>query len=189
MQALLVPLGNPGPDYTATRHNLGRLMLQRWMETHCPAPGAVRSFSTGKIYELKPPFRALVPGTYMNLSGQACAEAVKAGFKPQEMILLHDDKDLPLGEGRFRLAGSDAGHNGLKSVFAHLGTQEVPRLRLGIGPFTRPLVDFVLGAWTDEEWAIIDAMDEPFSRFMDQVAACGGLRELAGVAGFKPLSP
>ena len=115
---LLVPLGNPGDEYTATRHNLGRLMLMRWMQDTAPPPGSCAAWAPAPSYGLKPPFQALVPGTYMNLSGQACAEAAAAGFDPGRMILLHDDKDLPLGQGRFRLSGSDGGHNGLKSVFA-----------------------------------------------------------------------
>jgi PTH1 family peptidyl-tRNA hydrolase len=96
------------------------------------------------------------------------------------MILLNDDKDLPLGQGRFRLSGSDGGHNGLKSVFASLQRQDLPRLRLGIGPFQRPLVDFVLGQWTDPEWERIDAMDAPFARFMDLLAGTEDLDALAG---------
>jgi PTH1 family peptidyl-tRNA hydrolase len=186
---LLVPLGNPGTAYAATRHNLGRLMLQRWMEVHCPKPAVVHTFSTGALYRLKHPFLALVPGTYMNLSGQVCAEAVKAGFEPGRMVLLYDDKDLPLGEGRFRLTGSDGGHNGLKSVFEHLGTRDIPRLRLGIGPFERPLVDFVLGEWTEGEWDRIETMDEPFARFMDLLASEEDPAALAGRAGFKQIEP
>jgi PTH1 family peptidyl-tRNA hydrolase len=178
---LLVPLGNPGDAYTPTRHNLGRLMLQRWMAAHCPRPGAVHRLRTGTIYALGEPFLALVPGTYMNLSGQACAEAVAAGFAPERMILLYDDKDLPLGLGRFRLSGSDGGHNGLKSVFGCLERQDLPRLRLGIGPFQRPLVDFVLGTWTPEEWARLDAMDAPFARFMERLAKAEDLGALAGL--------
>ena len=176
---LLVPLGNPGAAYTPTRHNLGRLMLQRWMAGHCPHPGAAHRFKTGTIYALGEPFLALVPGTYMNLSGQACAEAVAAGFEPERMILLYDDKDLPLGLGRFRPSGSDGGHKGLKSVFACLGRQEIYRLRLGIGPFQRPLVDFVLGEWTPEEWARIEAMDAPFAAFMELLAKTQDLGALA----------
>jgi PTH1 family peptidyl-tRNA hydrolase len=177
---LLVPLGNPGPAYTATRHNLGRLMLMRWMEEHCPAPGISRRLGTGTLYDLAGPFQALVPGTYMNLSGQACAEAAAAGFDPARMILLHDDKDLPLGLGRFRLAGGDGGHNGLKSVFACLGRSDLARLRLGIGPYQRPLVDFVLEPWTDPEWDRIDAMDLPFAGFMERLAQADDLASLAG---------
>jgi PTH1 family peptidyl-tRNA hydrolase len=176
---LLVPLGNPGPEYTATRHNLGRLMLMRWMETG-PEPRVLRRLPSGTLYALRPPFQALVPGTYMNLSGQACAEAVQSGLDPARMLLLYDDKDLPLGLGRFRLDGSDGGHNGLKSVFAHLGRRDLPRLRLGMGPFQRPLVDFVLGEWTAPEWARIDAMDAPFARFMQLLADSDDLGRLAG---------
>ena len=183
---LLVPLGNPGTAYTATRHNLGRLMLQRWMDRHCPNPALVHSFRTGALYRLKHPFLALVPGTYMNLSGQVCAEAAAAGFEASRMILLHDDKDLPLGEGRFRLGGSDGGHNGLRSVFTHLGGPDIMRLRLGIGPFQRPLVDFVLGEWSPEEWARIDAMDEPFARFMEILAGEPDPAILPGSASFRP---
>jgi PTH1 family peptidyl-tRNA hydrolase len=175
---LLVPLGNPGPEYTATRHNLGRLMLMRWMQERC-APRVRRRLASGTIYDLKPPFQALVPGTWMNLSGQACAEAA-AACDPARMILLCDDKDLPLGQGRFRLTGGDGGHNGLKSVFAGLQTQDLARLRLGIGPFQRPLVDFVLGEWTDPEWERIDAMDAPFARFMDLLQGTDDLGALSG---------
>ena len=182
---VLVPLGNPGTAYTATRHNLGRIMLQRWMEKHCPHPAVVHSFQTGALYRLKHPFLALVPGTYMNLSGQACAEAVKAGFEPERMVLLYDDKDLPLGEGRYRLTGSDGGHNGVKSVFEHLGTQDVPRLRLGIGPFERPLVDFVLGEWTESEWERLDAMEAPFEKFMELLGNAEEAKDLLSSGSFK----
>jgi PTH1 family peptidyl-tRNA hydrolase len=177
----LVPLGNPGDAYVATRHNLGRLMLMRWMQNYVPAPAILQRLPSGTLYRLAGPFQALVPGTYMNLSGQACAEAAAAGHDPERMILLYDDKDLPLGLGRFRLDGSDGGHNGLKSVFQHLLRQDLARLRLGIGPFRRPLVDFVLEEWTDPEWDRIDAMDAPFARFMEALAGTGDLKTLAPV--------
>ncbi len=179
-QWILLPLGNPGEEYKATRHNLGRLLLQRWMGRHCPSPGAVHSFQTGTLYCLGSPFLALVPGTYMNLSGQVVAEALKAGFDPSRMVVLLDDKDLPLGLGRFRPEGSAGGHNGLQSVIEHLGTERVARLRLGIGPFVRPLHQYVLGEWTEAERAHIEALDAPFARFMDLLAGCDDLTELAG---------
>lgn len=174
----LVPLGNPGPEYQDTRHNLGRLLLQRWMADRDLAPRASRRFPSGALYPLGPNLQALVPATYMNLSGEACAQAEAAGIYPRRMILLHDDKDLPLGLGRFRLEGSDAGHNGLRSVFACLGTEAVPRLRLGIGPFQRPLADWVLDPWTDPEWAAIDRLDAPFARFLELLAGAGELGPL-----------
>ncbi len=175
----LVPLGNPGPEYAATRHNLGRLMLQRWMEDRGLSPKPCRRFPSGGLYPLADRLQALVPSTYMNLSGEACAQADGAGVYARRMVLLYDDKDLPLGLGRFRLDGSDGGHNGLKSVFHHLGTEKVARLRLGIGPFQRPLHEFVLGEWTDAEWDRIEGMDAPFAAFLEKLSAAG---ELSGLA-------
>lgn len=180
-QWILLPLGNPGEKYAATRHNLGRLMLQRWMERHCLKPGAVHRFQTGSLYRLKEPFLALVPGTYMNLSGQVVAEALKAGFDPARMIVLFDDKDLPLGLGRFRLEGSSGGHNGLQSVIEGAGPVKVARLRLGIGPFVRPLHQYVLQEWTEDEWARIEALDVPFARFLELLAGCEALERLPGL--------
>jgi peptidyl-tRNA hydrolase, PTH1 family len=178
---ILVPLGNPGDEYAASRHNLGRLMLQRWMDPHCRKPERLHAFKTGNLYTLGDAFLALVPATYMNLSGQACFEAATAGLDPKRMILLHDDKDLPLGLGRFRFTGGDAGHNGLASVFESLGTRDIARLRLGIGPYQRPLHEFVLGEWTEEEWKTIDALDAPFSMFMDLLASMQDLKDLPGI--------
>jgi len=178
---ILVPLGNPGEDYAATRHNLGRLMLQRWMSRNAPKAAIAQRFQTGTLYGLQAPFQALVPETYMNLSGQVVGEAVRGGVDPARLVVLFDDKDLPLGMGRFRLAGSAGGHNGVQSVIDHLGTQEFARLRLGVGPFTRPLHEFVLQEWTDDEWRRIEALDEPFAQFMGHLAACRELSELPGL--------
>jgi len=177
---ILVPLGNPGKEYAVTRHNLGRLMLQRWMSRNAPKPEAAQRFQTGTLYRLQAPFLALVPETYMNLSGQVVGEAVRAGFDPARLVVLFDDKDLPLGMGRFRLEGSAGGHNGVQSVIDHLGTPAFARLRLGVGPFTRPLHEFVLQEWTDEEWRRIEALDAPFAQFMAHLGACGEFSELSG---------
>jgi PTH1 family peptidyl-tRNA hydrolase len=168
---ILVPLGNPGEEYVATRHNMGRLMVQRWMDAQGLKPRPMRRFSTGILYSLMDPFMALIPGTYMNLSGQVCAEAVAAGFDPAKLLMIHDDKDLPLGTGRLKQNGSDAGHNGVRSVFECLGSNSIYRLRMGIGPFTRPLHEFVLSEWTDPEWEILDATDTPFAAAMDLIAS------------------
>lgn len=168
----LLPLGNPGADYAHTRHNLGRLMVLRWMEDRALTPKVLRKLPSGTLYHLNDRLQALVPGTYMNLSGHVCAEAMKAGLDPSRLVMLYDDKDLPLGYGRFRLDGSHGGHNGVRSVQEAVGMESVlPRLRLGIGPFERPLADFVLGPWTDPEWDRIEALDAPFARFLDLLVA------------------
>lgn len=183
----LVPLGNPGTEYQDTRHNLGRLMLQRWMADRDLSPSPTRRFPSGSLFPLTRQLQALVPATYMNLSGEACLQAEAAGIYPRKLVLLYDDKDLPLGTGRFRLDGSSGGHNGLRSVFECLGTTDVARLRLGIGPFQRPLVDYVLERWTDSEWEAIDRLDAPFARFLDllgQTEDLGGLANQVNPAAF-----
>jgi len=177
----LVPLGNPGPEYQDTRHNLGRLLLQRWMADRALAPSPSKRFPSGSLYPLTDRLQALVPSTYMNLSGEACIQAAAAGIYPRRLVLLYDDKDLPLGTGRFRLDGSDGGHNGLRSIFQCLETTDIARLRLGIGPFERPLVDWVLGHWTDPEWERIDGLDQPFARFLDLLGGVGDLHSLANL--------
>jgi len=177
----LVPLGNPGTEYQDTRHNLGRLLLQRWMADRDLAPAPTRRFPSGTLYPLKAGLQVLVPSGYMNLSGEACAQAAAAGIYPRQLVLLHDDKDLPLGTGRFRLKGSDGGHKGLRSVFDLLGTQDIARLRLGIGPFERPLADFVLDHWTDPEWERLEDLDAPFARFLELLEGIGDLTALGNL--------
>lgn len=177
---VLVPLGNPGAEYATTRHNLGRLVLQRWMAERGISTPPVDELPSGRLYRLVEGLRALVPGTYMNLSGQVCREAVDRGVDPARLILLFDDKDLPLGQGRFRPSGGAGGHNGVASVMEHLGTDQVARLRLGIGPFQRPLVDFVLGTWTEAEQESLEGLDAPFARFLALLQASPGLEPLPG---------
>jgi len=183
----LVPLGNPGPEYQDTRHNLGRLLLQRWMADRKLAPAPNRRFPSGTLYPLTDRLQALVPRGHLNLSGQTRAPAPPPGPPPPPPGLLHDDKDLPLGTGRFRMNGSDGGHNGLRSVFELLGTQDIARLRLGIGPFQRPLADFVLDPWTDPEWERLEALDAPFARFLELLEGAedlGALGNLVNPAEF-----
>lgn len=167
---LLVPLGNPGDAYVSTRHNFGRLIFHRWLKNNylvnCKI---IRKLRHGTIYKVSDNINVLIPKTYMNLSGISCAEALLHGYSMKNIIIICDDKDLPFGFGRLRLFGSAAGHNGLKSIFEELRCQEIPRLRLGIGPFSRPLSKFVLEKWTDQELVYIKKMDSVFNRFMELV--------------------
>ena len=176
----LIPLGNPGPDYESTRHNLGRLLLLRWIGHQGLRPAVLREFRTGTLYRLSDRLQALVPATYMNLSGQVLSEALAAGQDPAGLVALQDDKDLSLGLGRFRPAGSDGGHNGLRSLLEALGTDRLARLRLGIGPFTRPLHEFVLGTWSGEEMRRIEALDAPFAGFLELLGGAESLEPLPG---------
>jgi len=179
----LVPLGNPGDEYALTRHNLGRLLLERWIGAEGLKPARLKKFNSGVLFRLTPQLQALVPVTYMNLSGEACEQASAAGIPAERQILLYDDKDLPLGLGRLRQDGNHGGHNGLRSAMEHQGTTSLPRLRLGIGPKppATSLHDFVLGSWTPEEMVRIQAMDRPFAAFLERLERAQDLGKLASL--------
>jgi len=184
---LLVPLGNPGEEYEFTRHNLGRQLLSRWVDGHGADPRTVHRLCFGSIHSLGAPFMVLVPSTFMNHSGKAALEATKLGFPADRMLFLHDDKDLPLGVGRLSLDGRAAGHGGVASVQEELGTQNLLRLRLGMGPFQRPLREWVLGEWEDQEWETIEGMDAPFAAFMSMLADAqrpADMRDQVNALGF-----
>lgn len=160
MIKLVAGLGNPGKGYVLTRHNLGFLLLDRFAEKR-----------KGRFTEQKADYhlatlriasahvRVIKPMTFMNLSGRA-VKAVMTTYEvlPSEILVISDDFALPFGKMRLRLAGSDGGHNGLASVVEHLGTEDFPRLRLGIGPIPefKPAEDFVLEQFSKEE---LDQLD------------------------------
>lgn len=134
---LIVGLGNPEPKYDRTRHNIGFAAIDALSRAWKISLAENRKFQ-GDYGEGFAPngdkIRLLKPLTYMNLSGQSI-QAVTSWYKlPPEMVLvIYDDMDLPMGKTRLRLSGSPGGHNGMKSTIAHLGTQNFPRLRIGIG--------------------------------------------------------
>lgn len=136
MIKLLVGLGNPGPEYQATRHNAGFWWideLARQLKVSlAPERGyfgfAVRASTAGG------PVWLLQPQTYMNLSGKSVAALAKFfNIEPQEILVAHDELDILPGQMKLKFAGGHAGHNGLKDIHAHLGSPEYWRLRLGIG--------------------------------------------------------
>lgn len=145
---VVVGLGNPGPRYAATRHNIGFMVVDRlaaegggwWVDQDQSQTVEVR-LAGREILLVK-------PQTYMNRSGIAVAAFQRRlGFAPEEVLVLLDDFLLDFGRLRLRRGGSDGGHNGLASILEHLGTPQVPRLRLGIGspPLGEDPIDYVLG--------------------------------------------
>ncbi|HEY9645544.1 MAG TPA: aminoacyl-tRNA hydrolase, partial [Chroococcidiopsis sp.] len=134
---LIVGLGNPGAKYDQTRHNIGfdvvDALARRWQIGLTENRKFQGIFGEG-FAPNRDKIRLLKPQTYMNLSGQSI-RAVVDWFKlsPEAVLIVYDDMDLPLGKLRMRLSGSAGGHNGMKSAIAHLGTQDFPRLRIGIG--------------------------------------------------------
>ncbi len=155
---LIVGLGNPGDEYISTRHNIGFDVLDYIANKK---EGNWESVRHGWRTDVGIKGRKLIlikPNTYMNLSGKAVAYWMQQEKIPLENVLvIVDDLALPIGKLRVRLKGSPAGHNGLKSIEATLGTEAYPRLKFGIGndfPKGRQ-VEFVLGKWKPEEEPII----------------------------------
>ncbi len=158
---LIVGLGNPGREYEATRHNAGFW----WVEEFARIQGA--SFRTDAKF-LGLVARAalhghevhlLMPQTFMNVSGRAVGAVVQFyKIEPAQILVVHDELDLPPGSAKLKLGGGHGGHNGLKDIIAHLGTKDFWRLRLGIGhPGERSEVsNYVLNAARKEEQALID---------------------------------
>jgi PTH1 family peptidyl-tRNA hydrolase len=162
---LIVGLGNPGNKYDKTRHNIGFEAIDKLAQTWQINLSENRKFQ-GIFGEGRAPngdkIRLLKPQTYMNLSGQSI-RAVTDWFKlaPESVLVIYDDMDLPMGKLRLRQSGSAGGHNGMKSAIAHLGTQNFPRLRIGIGAaktptgFEKDAVSHVLGQFSKTEAQIL----------------------------------
>lgn len=155
MIKLVVGLGNPGSRYLFTRHNVGFMVVDvlaiRWGVN-------VTKRVCQSLYGTSPHGVHLVkPQTYMNESGKAVKCWMEKGFTPQEMLVVHDDIDLPLGVLRLKPRGGTGGHRGLKSILEEIGTGDFPRLRIGVG---RPpgrehdhdaIVDFLLSPFSPQE--------------------------------------
>jgi peptidyl-tRNA hydrolase, PTH1 family len=159
---LIVGLGNPEPKYDNTRHNIGFAAVDELAKVwQMPLKENKRFqglFAEG-VSQSGQKVRLLKPLTYMNRSGQA-VRAVTDWYKvePCSVLVIYDDMDLPVGRLRMRLSGSAGGHNGMKSIIAHLGSQEFPRLRIGIGKSDgeKDTINHVLGKFAPEEFKAID---------------------------------
>jgi PTH1 family peptidyl-tRNA hydrolase len=152
---LIIGLGNPGAKYANTRHNAGFFVIDE-LARRLGAPESRKRFR-GEISEVRFGDGKVVliqPQTFMNESGVTVREAVQ-WYKPtlDHVLIVVDDLDLPFGDLRLRAKGSAGGHNGLKSIIQHLGTQEFPRLRVGIGRGRSATVSHVLSRFAPDEEA------------------------------------
>lgn len=156
---LIVGLGNPGSEYARTRHNAGFMVVDRLASRH-GISGVKSRFSAGVLDGLVAGHRCLLaqPMTYMNLSGTTVSEAVNFyKLELKDIMVVVDEAALPLGTIRMRASGSAGGHNGLRDIEERLGTQDYPRLRIGVETPTRASRrDFVLGRFTEEQMAELD---------------------------------
>lgn len=162
---ILAGLGNPGSEYTATRHNVGFAVVDEIARKHrvrfSPGQGdfweAACTIGDNDVLLLK-------PTTSMNLSGIAVADVLERSSLPSDkLLIIVDDFQLPLGALRLRPSGSDGGHNGLGSVIYQLRSDDFPRLRCGIGGASMPedkelIVEFVLSSFTKEEQLAVSTM-------------------------------
>ena len=159
---LIIGLGNPGRHYINNRHNVGFKCVDlfgRKQGISLTQRRALSKLGTGEVAGIK--IVLAKPQTFMNSSGEAVVALVRRyKISAKDILVVHDDLDLPLGKIRIREKGSAGGHNGLKSIIAHLGTQEFPRIKVGIAPVesndnsSLPKVDaieHVLGDFTEAE--------------------------------------
>ena len=162
---LVVGLGNPGTQYESTRHNMGFLAVDklaqeenfRFSKLRFKAWTATWEIDGQKVLVMK-------PQTYMNLSGESVGEAARFyKIPPEHVLVISDDIDLPAGRLRIRPGGSAGGHNGLKNIIQHLGTDKFPRIKVGVGsprPGEHDMVDWVMGKPMGEDrTAAEDALD------------------------------
>ena len=195
---LVVGLGNPGTQYEGTRHNIGFMALERMAKREgfsfrqqSKLHGLAAEHGIGESR-----LRLLMPQTYMNDSGRSIRAALDwFGFMPEQLLVLVDDMDIPLGRLRLRAQGSAGGHNGLRSTIQHLGTQAFPRLRIGIGaPANNPAqrrartVSHVLGPFSRAEQPEVDAVLDGVLESIQHIQRQGLDRAGNWINGFRPAS-
>ena len=159
---LLVCLGNPGDKYENTRHNVGFMVADEIGERQNGPIQKVKFKALTNIFTISgEKVLVMKPTTYMNLSGEAVRQAVDFYKVPAERVLvISDDTALAVGRLRIRKGGSAGGHNGLKNIIQHLGTDQFPRIRVGVGEKPHPdydMADWVLGKFVGEDKKAIDA--------------------------------
>lgn len=161
---ILVGLGNPGPKYMKTRHNVGYLTVDLIMSKFdCEYTKKKFNSLTGEILFDDVRILVMKPETFMNNSGIAVGEAASFyKIPPENVIVISDDISLPTGKLRIRKSGSAGGHNGLKSIISHLGSDSFPRIKIGVGANSpdSDLVDFVLGTIPKNEMDLIQPCAE-----------------------------
>lgn len=173
MKYLIVGLGNIGPEYVETRHNIGFDVLDTLAEKEGLTFKPDRYGDVAQYKFKGRDFYLVKPSTYMNLSGKAVRYWLQQlKLEPDNLLVITDDIALPVGKLRLKGKGSDGGHNGLKSINELLGTQAYPRLRFGVGnDFGKgQQVSYVLGRWNDED---IDAVKKGIEKSIEMIQSFG----------------
>ena len=160
---LVVGLGNIGPEYSKTRHNMGFMVLDAWSQASNTAFNTMRYGDVAEIHLKGRTVYLLKPSTYMNLSGNAVRYYLqKLPIPTDRLLVICDDINLPFDKLRMRKNGSDGGHNGLKNIAECLETENYARIRMGVGHefSTGAQADYVLGNLSEEEMKEMDNLSE-----------------------------
>lgn len=160
---LVVGLGNIGPEYSKTRHNMGFMVLDAWSQASNTAFNTMRYGDVAEIHLKGRTVYLLKPSTYINLSGNAVRYYLqKLPIPTDRLLVICDDINLPFGKLRMRKNGSDGGHNGLKNIAECLETENYARIRMGVGHefSTGAQADYVLGNLSEEEMKEMDNLSE-----------------------------
>jgi PTH1 family peptidyl-tRNA hydrolase len=182
---LIVGLGNPGREYASTRHNVGWLLLDELVRgTPAVSPFKKKfhgEYAKGTLADRDCVF--LRPETFMNESGRS-VQAAQAFFHtaPADLIVLHDELDLPFGEVRVKVAGGHAGHNGLRSLVQHLGSADFVRVRMGVGRpsagYTGEVADYLLSAFDADQRARLPEMIDKAAKAVIKILVEGPSRAM-----------
>ena len=193
---IFIGLGNPGVEYIKTRHNIGFMVLEEIARLNNSEFRQSKKIF-GKICEIglaDNKKRLLMPTTFMNESGRSIRAAKDwFGLHDNELLVLVDDMDLPLGKIRLRSKGSSGGHNGLKSIIKHLGTSDFHRLKIGIGPPSEitkerkmKTVSHVLGKFSSEEIPILNSVIQEIIVGIDLLQTNGWDQASTRLNSYKP---
>jgi peptidyl-tRNA hydrolase, PTH1 family len=182
---LIVGLGNPGKEYTSSRHNVGFMAANYFAKQHkIPIESKKAHARTGEGEVGGEKVIIAKPFTFMNKSGNSVKELMrKYDLKPEDLIVVHDDMDLPLGKIRIRVGGSSAGHKGINSIIADIGTPEFTRIRVGIGHPEVPqeergsgapkVIDYVLNGFSGEEKQLMNRVIDRVNEALDYIIKHG----------------
>ena len=173
---LIVGLGNSGPDYVNTRHNIGFKVVNHFAKTHCVRFETLKLGALASYIFKGRNFLILKPNTFMNLSGKAVKYWLEKEKVPMDnLLVITDDLNLPFGTLRLKTKGSDGGHNGLKDIQNKLNTNNYKRLRFGISDaFSKGRqVDYVLGQWNDQEFSQLEERLEKTTKIIESFVMVG----------------
>ena len=176
---LVAGLGNPGPKYAQTRHNVGFMVVDKLIKKLQAHPLSSSGFE-GELFKTSTHF-LLKPTTYMNLSGQSLRKVCNFyKIETEGIIVIHDDLDLPFGAIRFKRGGGHGGHNGLKSIDTHIAKEYV-RVRIGIGKpaHKEDVASYVLSPFSEPEQKHLPALIEQAAKAVDELLSGAALEDVA----------